>query len=682
MVLRSFLAKGAGDVTNTRPTVAKDPPPNVGGNLRLPPGYGYAMAIALTAVAVWLRVALTPLIGDNVPFSTIFIAVVLTAWFGGVGPCLVAVALGALGSWYFVLQPRHSLLFSEPFQPIGLASFVCAGLVLAAFSGRARSAIAEMDKARRLSEKRWIDAEHVKQALEESERRFRGFAEHTQDVLWITRGDRPELVYVNPAFNLVYGRPPDEILSDFSRIADYVHEDDRARARTFWQRCGDGALVEDYRIVRPDGSTAWIRRRGFRIPGANGEIAYRAAISEDITKEKRIQEERDRLLESERMARQVAERNSRIKDEFLSTLSHELRSPLNAILGWVRVLKGPSLNGQEVAQALEAIDRNSRSQGRLIDDLLDMSRIVSGKLRLEVQTVDLAPIVKATVESVLPAADAKRIVIEQILDPLAGPVRGDPDRLQQIVWNLLSNAIKFTSRGGLVQVHLRRATSHCEISVSDTGRGIAPEFLPFVFDRFRQQDASTTRTEAGLGLGLAIVKQLVEHHGGSVAVNSVGEGCGATFIVRLPVSVAAYPISDPDFSRQGWDGGASLAGVHALVVEDDPDACHVLRRILEEHHVTVSTASSAASALAQIEKGPPDILLSDIGMPGGDGYGLIAAVRALQEPARRVPAIAVTAFARPEDRIRALRAGFDMHLAKPIDIVELLTIMTRLTRDR
>ena len=378
-------------------------------------------------------------------------------------------------------------------------------------------------------------------------------------------------------------------------------------------------------------------------------------------------------------ARQEAERNSRIKDEFLATLSHELRTPLNAVLGWVQVLKSGSLP-EGTAQAVDAIARNSRAQAKLIDDLLDMSRIVSGKLRLEVQSVDLAPIVRMTIESALPAADAKGIRIEQVLDPHAGPVKGDPSRLQQIVWNLLSNAVKFTSRGGRVHVHLERVNSHCEITVSDTGRGIPADFLPYVFDRFRQQDASSTRAEAGLGLGLAVVKQLVEHHGGSVAAKSDGEGRGATFIVRLPIAIAGSTSFGSALIELDGEGAFSLQGTRVLVVDDDSDACLFLRRILEQHHATVETASSAASALALMESNPPDILLSDVAMAGEDGYQFIAAVRALPEPARRMPAIAITSYARPDDRIRALMAGYHMHVAKPIDVVELLTVIRRLQR--
>ena len=672
-------------MTDPRPGAAthRSPVPGV------PAGwYGYATAVVLTLLAIWSRVLLTPLIGDQIPFATFFLAVAITAWFGGGGPCLLAVALGMVGAWYFVLPPRHSWDLLEPYEAIGLGVYVSAGVIIALFSQRARKALQEMSQARRLCEEQLAEAERAKEdakqyatALRESERRFRGYAEHTQDVLWITRGERPQLVYVNPAFSRVYGRPPNEILADFNHLADYVHEEEKARARTFWQRCGEGLIVEEYRVVRPDGTIAWIRRRGFPIPDDRGNVEFRAAISEDITEEKRIQQERDRLLESEQRARQEAERNNRIKDEFLATLSHELRTPLNAILGWLQVIKCTSLTDGEAAQALDAIARNSRAQARLIDDLLDMSRIVSGKLRLEVQSVELAPIVRTTVESMAPAADAKGIRIEQVLDPHPGPVKGDPSRLQQVVWNLLSNAVKFTSCGGRVQVHLERVNSHAELSVSDTGRGIPSDFLPYVFDRFRQQDASTTRAEAGLGLGLAIVKQLVEHHGGSVAVTSPGEGRGATFVVRLPIAIAPSPIPDsPPFSANG-EPELSLEGMRVLVVDDDPDACLVLRRILEDHQATVETISSPASALALIETRAPDILVSDVGMAAQDGHQFIAAVRALPEPARRIPAIAVSAFVRAEDRLKALMAGYHMHVAKPIDVVELLTVIRRLKRE-
>jgi signal transduction histidine kinase/ActR/RegA family two-component response regulator len=462
-------------------------------------------------------------------------------------------------------------------------------------------------------------------------------------------------------------------------MVEYVHPEERERAKAFWDRCRQGLTVEEYRIVRPDGSLRWIRRRGFPIPDEQGKVEFRAGISEDITQEKRLQQERDRLLDSERTARQLAERGSRVKDEFLATLSHELRSPLNAILGWVQILRMKPPAPEMLNKAIEAIERNSQAQARLIEDLLDMSSIVSGKFRLEVQTIDLAMLIRTSVESVLPAAEAKGIRLQQVLNPLVGPIKGDPNRVRQVIWNLLSNAVKFTSRGGTIQVHLEQVNSHCEISVSDTGRGIRPEFLPFVFERFRQEDSTTTRMEGGLGLGLAIVKQLVEHHGGTVAVMSAGEGRGATFVVRLPISIARNESAEeavPVLSPIGLD--LSLEGMRILVVDDDADACVVLRRILEEQKANVDTLSSAVGALEKIRMDPPDVLVSDIGMPELDGYQFIAEVRRLEGPARAIPAIAVTAFARPQDRVRALQAGYNMHLAKPINAIELVTVIARL----
>jgi PAS domain S-box-containing protein len=393
----------------------------------------------------------------------------------------------------------------------------------------------------------------------------------------------------------------------------------------------------------------------------------------------RAAEERRELLESERAARSQAERASAMKDEFLATLSHELRTPLNAILGWSQMLRLPTMNPADLRRGLETIERNARAQTQLIEDLLDMSRIASGKLHMNVQSMMPAVVVEAALETVRAAAEAKGIRLTSALDPAAGPIAADPNRLQQVVWNLLSNAIKFTEKRGRVTVRLQRAGSHVEICVDDTGIGIAPEFLPHVFDRFRQADASSTRTVGGLGLGLAIAKQLVELLGGSVRAASPGPGEGATFIVELPLMAVHF---DPASVRGASDhhgaesqglGRVDLSGVSVLVVDDEPDARDLVARVLVECGALVMTAGSAREALAAIERTRPHVLVSDVGMPNIDGYQLLRMVRELGlARGGGVPAIALTAFARSEDRTRALRAGFLVHVTKPVEPAELV----------
>jgi signal transduction histidine kinase/CheY-like chemotaxis protein len=393
---------------------------------------------------------------------------------------------------------------------------------------------------------------------------------------------------------------------------------------------------------------------------------------------RRNAQERERLLESERAARAESERASRLKDEFLATLSHELRTPLNAILGWTHLLRARPGDGQQTAEGLETIERNARAQTQIVNDLLEMSRIVSGKLRLDVQRVDLSSVVEAAIGTVKPAADAKGIHLRTVLEPLPGYVSGDPARLQQILWNLLSNAIKFTPQEGHVDVRLEHAGAHVAVTVSDTGEGIKPDFLPFIFDRFRQADASTTRLHRGMGLGLAIVKNLAEMHGGMVSAASEGDGKGATFIVKLPLAIDADAADRLPASATVAIGAGTLVpqltGLRLLIVDDEPDAREFLARVLSECGAEVETAASSEEALQSIEQRLPDVLISDIGMPLSDGYDLIRTVRRLPtDRGGQVPALALTAFARSEDRQRALLAGYQAHVAKPAQPTELIT---------
>jgi PAS domain S-box-containing protein len=390
-----------------------------------------------------------------------------------------------------------------------------------------------------------------------------------------------------------------------------------------------------------------------------------------------------RLLETVRRERARAEEANRAKDLFLGSLSHELRTPLNAIIGWTRMLRSGSLPAEKRERALETIDRNARAQAALIEDILDLSRITSGKMRLEVAPVELAHIVESALDTIRPAADAKGVRIQPVLDPDAGTVHGDPTRLQQVCWNLLSNAVKFTPRGGRVYVKLVRTDSQVELLVADTGRGIATDFLPWIFDPFSQADSTSTREYGGLGLGLAIVKHLVELHGGTVRAESEGAEKGATFVVRLPVLPVRPPLSAPLVapaittpSGAHFECPPELAGVRVLVVDDEPDARELLRTVLESCSAEVKTAATATDALQQFQQEPPDLLVSDIGMQGQDGYWLIRQIRGLPvAQGGRVPAIAITAYAATKDRTRALREGFTNHVSKPTEPQELLAVV-------
>jgi signal transduction histidine kinase/ActR/RegA family two-component response regulator len=400
----------------------------------------------------------------------------------------------------------------------------------------------------------------------------------------------------------------------------------------------------------------------------------------DITERKQAQEERAQLLAREQAARTEAERANRLKDEFLATVSHELRTPLAAVLGWAQLLQTASLDESTRERAIRVIEHNSKIQAKLIEDMLDVSRVVSGKLLLDLHPVQLPAIIDAAIETIRPAAESKSIRIEKAIDHAAGAVHGDSQRLQQVVWNLLSNAVKFTPEGGCVEVRLARRGSQVEIRVSDTGEGIPVEFLPHVFDAFRQADGSSSRKHGGLGLGLAIVRHVLDLHRGTVHVHSDGPGTGATFTIRLPrlASDLSHEESAPESLR---DTVPALSRLRVLVVEDDADTRHFLKVLLESHGAGVSAVASAKEALDLLVLSRPDVILCDIGLPGECGHALLRQVRALgAEKGGDIPAVALTADARPEDRQQALAAGYQMHLSKPIDPSLLIRSIKHLVR--
>ena len=546
------------------------------------------------------------------------------------------------------------------------------------------------------------EAKRAERVLRDSEERYRLATRATNDAIWDWDLATNEVRW-NEAVRDLFGYGEGDVAPTADWWTEHIHPEDRDRvAHSIHETIDDPSSdhwSDEYRFRRADGGYADVFDRGYVLRDAAGRGVRMIGAMQDLTERKRAEQRREELLKIEQDARAEAERASKIKDEFLATLGHELRTPLNAIMGWSQLLGSGTPSEEDVREGVEVIERNARAQTQIVEDLLDMSRIISGKVRLDVQPVDLEKVVRAAIETVRPAAEAKNVRVLAVLDPMAAPVSGDPNRLQQVFWNLLSNAVKFTPKGGRVQAVLKRVNSHLEVDVIDSGEGIDGEFLPFVFDRFRQADASSTRGHGGLGLGLSIVKQLVELHGGSVRVKSGGRGQGATFTVALPLTVLhpeppdvepvrRHPKGDHDGMGIDPDACSQVKGLRVLVVDDEADARKLIGRLLKECDARTTTAGSAEEAVTLLREAAQDgrgfdVMVSDIGMPGEDGYALIRRVR--QMPAEEggdVPATALTAYARSEDRLRVLRAGYQMHLSKPVEPAELIAVVASLARRR
>ncbi|HEY8460022.1 MAG TPA: ATP-binding protein, partial [Blastocatellia bacterium] len=478
------------------------------------------------------------------------------------------------------------------------------------------------------------------------------------------------------------GYEPREYLeeTDFWRRA--VHPDDLAAVEAeSVQLYKKGRHSVEYRFRKRDGSYCWVNDSQQLIRDGDGQPLEVVGSWSDITERKRAEAAEREALKLEREARSEAERSNWSKDEFIAMVSHELRSPLNAILGWTRILRGKARDEKLLNRGLEVIERSARMQSQLVEDLMDAARAMTGKLKLDVRPINLAEVIEKAEEVVRPAAEAKGITLDLRLDRSVGQITGDPDRLQQVVWNLLSNAVKFTNDGGRIEVELGRVDPYIQIVVRDTGRGIKPEFLPHVFERYRQADAAAGRRASGLGLGLSLTRQLVEMHGGEITAESEGEGKGATFTVRLPVR-AVYAQDALQAPKQT----KSLAGVRAVVVDDDEEARALVTAVLELDGARVQACGSAREALELLTSGEeprPDVLISDLAMPGEDGLSLIRKLREWEKThGGELPAIALTAFGRSEDRVRALVAGYQLHLTKPVMPAELVAVVRGLIRSR
>lgn len=522
------------------------------------------------------------------------------------------------------------------------------------------------------------ERKRIEAALRESEERFRQLAENIDAVFWLKEVSENRVSYVSPAYERLWGLNPQELYQNQQNWLNYIHTEERESVDSvFQEKAALGQFDEEYRIVLPNDSIRWVRDRCFPLVNESGEIYRFVGIAEDITVRKQTEIERDRLFELEQTAHAEAERANRIKDEFLAILSHELRSPLNPISGWVQLLQTREFDRSRMNQGLATIARNVKLQTQLIDDLLDVAKILRGKLSLNAIPLNLSFVIEAALDTVRTAAVAKSILITPNL-PNIGQVSADSTRLQQIIWNLLSNAIKFTPSGGRVDISLERVDNLAQITVSDTGKGINSDFLPHIFEYFRQEDVSITRKHGGLGLGLAIVRHLVEAHGGTISADSPGENLGATFTIQLPLLNVEPKLED---TNERLEGELNLNGIRVLCVDDEPDTLEMLGILFTECGASVITVASAAEVLSTIESFQPDILISDIGMPEIDGYTLLQQIRSLPpEKGGQIPAIALTAFAGEIDQKKALSLGFQRHLTKPLDFNCLIQAIVALVK--
>ena len=557
-----------------------------------------------------------------------------------------------------------------------------------------------------------LEQARQRQALKEAETRYSSLFDGVPVGLYRITA-QGQILDANPALVQLLGYSDRQALLAVKTIDFQVDAEARRQWREQMER---EDLVRDFetQVRAKDGRMIWVCHNARAVRDREGKVLYYEGAIEDVTERKQAEEERKALLAREQAARAEAEAANRMKDEFLATLSHELRTPLNALLGWATLLRNRKFNEATTARALETIERNAKAQSQMIEDLLDVSRIISGKLRLQFRPVDLVLVIEAAIDAVRLAADAKDIELKTVYEPSEvrtqgkeALVMGDSNRLQQVVWNLLSNAIKFTPAGGRVEVRLSVVSdesqrtpggtpgtiNYAQIQVSDTGQGISADFLPYLFDRFRQADSTITRSHGGLGLGLSIVRQLVELHGGTVCADSPGVGQGATFTVHLPLLEkvrseqvrrsqlrAGFPAPSQTGVEELEDSSPiTLKGLQVLVVEDEADTREMLMMALEQYGAKVTAVASAAEARSAMALAQPDVLVSDIGMPEEDGYALI---RQLREQGKKMPAIALTAYARESDCAEALAAGFQQHVSKPIEPAELAAVVAQLAEKR
>jgi PAS domain S-box-containing protein len=674
--------------------------------------YGVAILTVLLALlltrSLWLLHQLSA-------YPLFFAAVMVSSWYGGLESGLLATVLSALICAYFFLPPFYSLAVIG-FNTIGLAQFVLVSLLISVLNQMLRFTQRRAEVNALEAQRNYDRLRQSQEQLHQSEQRYRLFVEGVKEYAIFMLDANGLFINWNIGAERILGYQETEIIGQHFQQIFTPEAIERGRPEQVLRTAvSEGFSKENRWHIRKDGTHFWAHCVIIPLRDKDGNLRGFSKIMQDLTERKQAEEEREELLLREQAARASAEAANRSKDDFLAIVSHELRTPMTAILGWVGMLQTGRLDDFRVRDALETIERNANLQMQLIEDLLDISRIVQGNLSLNFGRVDLVEVIAAAIEVVQPSAEDLAIQLESVLDTSVEPIWGDSDRLQQVVLNLLSNAIKFTPNGGRVEVRLSLVTGHssfvedgqpktneqrqmtkdkfAQIQVSDTGKGISPEFLPYVFERFRQADSTSTRSNKGLGLGLAIARHLVELHGGTIAAQSQGIGQGATFTVKLPFA-AVPPSEDAQINNTNQlqpltigedvapiDNPPKLDGLHVLVVDDEADTRKWISTVLQECGAEVIAVGSTGEALAAFEQLRPDVLVSDISMPHEDGYTLIRKIRGL-EPigGGRIPAVALTGYARVEDYKEAIAAGFQLHVAKPVRAAELIAVIASLGR--
>jgi len=631
-------------------------------------------------------------------FPLFLAAVMVSSWYGGLGPGLLSTALSALLNAHFFLTPSGFLAIGW-WNLARLIEFVLVALLITLLNAALRSTQLRAEKNAALAQRNYERLHEAQASLRQSEERYRLLVEGVADYAIFMLDPNGHIVSWNIGAQRILGYRDVEILGKHYAVIFSAQAIQRGVPdRVLRSAVAEGVSRENRWHIRRDGTQLWAHCVMTPLRDEDGRLRGFSKILQDITHRKQIEAERQQLLIREQTARAEAEASNRLKDQFLAILSHELRTPLTAILGWAEMLGSGKLDESRAALALETIERNANVQMQLIQDLLDTSRIIRGELSLNFNPVNLAEVTTAAIEVVEPAANAKGIQLETVVDAAVGPIWGDANRLQQVLWNLLSNAIKFTPEGGNVKVQLstlignrqQPGSLYAQIQVSDTGEGIAADFLPHIFEHFRQADSKSTRSCMGLGLGLAIARHLVELHGGTIAAASPGLGQGAVFTIKLPqqaISQAEARASNSDltqwsqFEEEPVGSPATLTGLQVLVVDDEADARVWISAVLQESGADVITADSVNQALAALAQFKPDVLLSDIAMLGEDGYGLMRQIRQLEpEVGGRIPAVALTAYASADDYQKALAAGFQLHIAKPIRAAELIAVIAGLAQ--